>query len=134
MFVKKYLTQCMIVIYLIGLGCLQASEISVSTRIVSVPDIPGDPSLISITVSNDTTNSIHNVDLRLARSEVMIGGNGVLQFGTVAASGFNTVEAEIFPASSDGSLPDSIVWKVDYDDVAGSHLQNELITVLGAEE
>ena len=134
MVVKKHFIQHLIVVFFLGLGCLQASEVSVSTRIVSTPDIPGDPTLISITVSNDTINAIRNVDLRLARSEVVIGGNGVLQLGTVVANGFNTVEAEIFPATSDGGLPGSIVWKVDYDDVAGSHLQNELITVLGTEE
>lgn len=134
MIIKKHFMQFLVFVFFIGIGYLHASEISVSTRIVTTPDIPGDPVLISITVSNDTFNTVRNVDLRLARSEMKIGGNGVLQFGTVTANGFNTVEAEIFPVSSDGGLPSNIVWKVDYDDVAGSHLQNELITVLGTEE
>lgn len=134
MVVNKYFLQSLIFAFFIGIGCAQASEIFVSNRVVSTPAVPGDPALISITFSNGTNTSIRNVDLRLVGSGMMIGGNGVLQLGAVDANGISTVLAELFPASNDGGLPGSILWKVDYDMFASGHIQVELSSELGVEE
>ncbi|NNF97081.1 MAG: hypothetical protein HKM94_09165 [Halobacteria archaeon] len=135
MVVKKYFLQSLALAFVLGLGCAQASEIFVSNRVVAAPVVAGDPALISITLSNGTGGPIRNVDLRLAGAEMMIGGNGVVQLGTVDANGIGTVLAELIPTTDDGSLPTSIFWRVDYDDVvAGNHQQLKLGSELSTEE
>lgn len=134
MIVKKYFLQCLIFVFFIGLGGLQANEIFVSSRVIATPVVAGDPALISITLSNDTGFPIRNVDLRLAGAEMMVGGNGVLQLGTVDTGEIGTILAELIPASDNGNLPASILWRVDYDVVTGNHTQLELSSELGVEE
>lgn len=132
--VNKYFLQILVFVVFIGIGCAQASEIYVSSRVVSTPSILGDPALVSVTLSNGAGTSIRNVDLRLAGSEMMIRGNGVLQFGNVDADGISTILAELYPAANDGGMPGSILWRIDYDVVTGNHIQIELSSELSAEE
>ena len=132
--VKRHYLQGMALALFLGLGCAQASEISISNRIVTAPVVAGDPALISITLGNNTGGVIRNVDLRLADAKMMVSGNGVVQLGTVGADEIGTVLAELIPATDDGSLPASILWRVDYDLAAGGHAQIELGSELGAEE
>jgi len=135
MIIKKYYLQSLILALVLGLGCAQASEIFVSSHVVTTPVVVGDPALVSVSLINGTDNPINNVDLRLASAEMIVGGNGVVQLGTVGANEIATVLAEMLPVTEDGSLPTSIFWQVDFDDVAaGNHQQLELGSELGTEE
>ena len=132
--VKRHYLQSMALALFLGLSCAQASEISISNRIVTAPAVAGDTALISITLGNNTGGIIRNVDLRLASAKMMVSGNGVVQLGTVGADEIGTVLAELIPATDDGNLPANILWRVDYDLAAGDHAQIELGSELGAEE
>ncbi len=134
MTVKRNLFKYLIVMFLTGSSYLHASEVSVSADLIMGPTVIGDPAIISVTVNNMTTHSIHNFDLRLSGSDMMIGGNGVLQFGVITANGSSTLETQLLLSSSNGDIPESIVWQADYDDVAGEHVISELSTVLSNEE
>jgi len=134
MIVNKYIIRSFALLLIFGVSVAQASEIFVSTRVISTPIVAGDPALISITLSNDTGGQIRNVDLRLAGTEMMLEGNGVLQLGTIDSDGIDTVLAELIPVTNDGSLPASIYWQMDYDTAAGNHQQLELGSELSMEE
>ncbi len=134
MIINKYIIRSFALLFMIGVSSVQASEIFVSTHVISTPIVPGDPALISITLSNDTGGQIRNVDLRLAGTEMMLEGNGVLQLGTMDLDGIDTVLAKLIPASEDGSLPVNIIWQVDYDVSSGNHARIEIGSELGMEE
>ena len=132
--VQKYFLQSLALAIFLGLSCAQASEMFVTNRVVVAPVVVGDPALISVTLSNDTGSPIRNVDLRLAGTGMIVGGNGVVQLGIVGANEIGTVLVELIPTTDDGSLPTNILWRVDYDVAAGNHTQIELGSELSTEE
>lgn len=134
MVIQRYFLQNMALGFFLSLGCVQASEMLVTSRVVTPPVVVGDPALISVTLSNDTDSTIRNVDLRLAGTEMMVGGNGVVQLGTLGMNEIGTVLVKLTPSAIDGSLPARISWRVDYDVVAGDHAQIELSSELSTEE
>ena len=134
MVIQRYFLQNMALVFFLSLGCVQASEMLVTSRVVTPPVVVGDPALVSVTLSNDTGSTIHNVDLRLAGMEMMVGGNGVVQLGTMGMNDIGTVLVKLTPSAVDGSLPARISWRVDYDVAAGDHTQIELGSELSTEE
>ena len=134
MVIQRYFLQNMALVFFLSLGCVQASEMLVTSRVVTPPVVVGDPALVSVTLSNDTGSTIHNVDLRLAGAEMMVGGIGVVQFGTLGMNEIGTVLVKLIPSAVDGSLPARISWRVDYDVAAGDHTQIELGSELSTEE
>ena len=134
MVIQRYFLQNMALVFFLGLGCVQASEMLVTSRVVTPPVVVGDPALVSVTLSNDTGSTIHNVDLRLACAEMMVAGNGVVQLGTLGMNEIGTVLVKLIPSAVDGSLPAIISWRVDYDVVSGDHAQIELGSELSTEE
>jgi len=134
MVIQRYFLQNMALVFFLSLSCVQASEMLVTSRVVTPPVVVGDPALISVTLSNDTGSTIRNVDLRLAGMEMMVGGNGVVQLGTLGMNEIRTVLVKLTPSAVDGSLPARISWRVDYDVVAGDHAQIELSSELSTEE
>ena len=134
MVIQRYFLQNMALVFFLGLGCVQASEMLVTSRVVTPPVVVGDPALVSVTLSNDTGSTIHNVDLRLAGAEMMVGGIGVVQLGTLGMNEIGTVLVKLIPSAVDGSLPAIISWRVDYDVVSGDHAQIELGSELSTEE
>ena len=134
MVIQRYFLQNMALVFFLSLGCVQASEMLVTSRVVTPPVVVGDPALVSVTLSNDTGSTIHNVDLRLAGAEMMVGGIGVVQLGTLGMNEIGTVLVKLIPSAVDGSLPAIISWRVDYDVVSGDHAQIELGSELSTEE
>ena len=134
MVIQRYFLQNMALVFFLSLGCVQASEMLVTSRVVTPPVVVGDPALVSVTLSNDTGSTIHNVDLRLAGAEMMVGGIGVVQLGTLGMNEIGTVLVKLIPSAVDGSLPARISWRVDYDVSAGNHVQIELGSELSTEE
>ena len=134
MVIQRYFLQNMALVFFLSLGCVQASEMLVTSRVVTPPVVVGDPALVSVTLSNDTGSTIHNVDLRLAGAEMMVGGIGVVQLGTLGMNEIGTVLVKLIPSAVDGSLPARISWRVDYDVAAGDHTQIELGSELSTEE
>jgi len=134
MVIQRYFLRNMALVFFLGLGCVQASEMLVTSRVVTPPVVVGDPALVSVTLSNDTGSTIHNVDLRLAGAEMMVGGIGVVQLGTLGMNEIGTVLVKLIPSAVDGSLPARISWRVDYDVATGNHVQIELGSELSTEE
>jgi len=75
---------------------------------------------IKVMVNNLAGGTLRNVDLRLAQPGPNSIEKGLFQFGTIPAGEARSISGGYLFDKLSGA---PIVWKVDYDDAAGSHRQ-----------
>lgn len=78
---------------------------------------------MEVSVFNQTTADLNNVDLRLGLPGSSQIEKGVYQFGSIPA-GYGLVHYGFFTFSEDFLVSDpEILWQVDYDNSQGAHTQ-----------
>jgi hypothetical protein len=125
---KKNILKCLLtlVLFLFFAAPSWAQELSVNYSFVqSQADEYSTQGLMEVTVFNQTTGDLRNVDLRLEQPDSPDGSieNGVYQLGTIP-NGEGRVHSGNFQLPADFlSSEQALVFRVDYDDATGAHSQ-----------